>query len=206
MASTSRGGFVSSLTDSLDFNQFIRQNLSNPEFMAFGRENGMEDVEQLWREVRTRAELEDVHETSIEDAISTVRDSVSNSTLDGWFRNADSSYKPKLVDSILSNPGTLNAGLNIAYHNYKFAQMENDQPAQSFNNWLKTPQTMYRGTTGKAQVASDIFTSYTPNRSVAAKFANYTGGSISSMKIRPIDTWGSYQTTSEQEFLIPVRR
>lgn len=193
------GPRISGLKDNTNFSSFIRENLSNPDFMALGREEGMDAVKDLWYQTRTEAELASLHEISKEDAINAVRDAVSQSTLDGWFRDANSEYKPRLVDSILSNPGTLNAGMNIAYQNYLDSAPSNPM---SFNKWAKTPQTMYRGEYGQSTVKSDIFTSYTPDRSVASSF----GGKLSSIKVRPIDTLGSYQTTGEYEFLVPVKR
>ena len=203
----SGGGLpIKGLVDTLSFDDFIHANIKNPDFKEWGKskDTSHEDIEQLWREVRTQEELKNVHEVSIEEAISTVTDSVSGSVLSGWFKNADSSYKPRLMDEVLSNSGTLNAGLNIAYYNYKFAQSVEGKTPLTFEKWLKTPQTVYRGSTGKAQISSDIFTSYTPDLKIAKGFAG-SSGSISTMKIRPIDTWGSFQTTGEQEFLIPVK-
>lgn len=193
------------LVDTLEFSDFIHANIKNPDFFKWGKDEAShEDIEQLWREVRTQEELKGVHEMPIEDAISAVRDAVPGSILDGWFRNADSSYKPRLIDHVLSNPGTLNAGLNIAYHNYKFDKSIKGEKVEPFDKWLKTPQTVYRGSPGKATVASDIFLSFTPDRKIAQGFAG-AHGTISTTKIRPIDTWGSFQTTSEQEFLVPVK-
>lgn len=198
----SNSGFVGGLKDSLDFDDFIDQNLSNSDFMSFGRDHSMDEIKDLWRQKRTSVELKDIHEMSLDDAIDQIQDTIPSSVMSGWFRNADSEYKPILTDYILSNPGTLNAGMNIAYNNYKSG---NSNP-KSFNDWVKTPQTMYRGTHGQKTVASDVFDSYTPDRSIANKFADYDGGSVQSIRIRPLDTWGSFQTTPEQEFLVPAWR
>lgn len=189
--------FAASLVDSLDFDEFVSQNLKNPDFMRIGREEGMDAIKQLWYEKRISEEIKGLHEIDPYDAVDQVRDAIPQSVSDGWFRNADSGYKPKLVDCIVSNPGTLNAGLNIAYRNYRDAN-----GTASFEEWLRTPQTMYRGDKGQTLVAGDIFVSFTPDRSIAKKF----GDNITVRSIRPIDTWGSYQTTGEQEFLIPVKR
>ena len=74
---------------------------------------------------------------------------------------------------------------------------------------------MYRGTSGQQNVRSDVFSAWTPDRRVAENFAYGRGSGIgsqhggepkiSSMMIRPIDTWGSLQPTGEQEFMVPVR-
>ena len=64
---------------------------------------------------------------------------------------------------------------------------------------------MYRGEVGTTDVP-DVFVSYTPDPKVASKFGNYTNGTVHRIKIRPIDTWGSYQTNGEYEFLVPKDR
>lgn len=197
-SSSMSSSFVSSLKDSTDFGSFIRENMSNPDFKALGRDEGMDAVKRVWYEKRMSEELKDLHEMDIYDAVDQVRDAIPPNVSSGWFRNADSDYKPKLIDAVMSNPGTLNAGLNIAYNNYKNST---SNPA-SFDKWLRTPQTMYRGDRGQQTVGGDIFTSFTPDRRVAEKF----GSNITTRSIRPIDTWGSFQTTGEQEFLVPVRR
>ena len=190
---------IRGLRDNTNFNAFVRENMDNDEFMEFGSENGMKAVRELWYETRAESELSNLHEMSKEDAIDAVRDAISGSTLDGWFRDADSRYKPRLIDSVMSNPGTLNAGMNIAYHNYLDSNPSNPM---SFNKWLRTPQTMYRGDAGQRTIDADIFLSFTPDRKTAEGF----GSNITTRQIRPIDTWGSFQTTGEQEFLIPVKR
>ena len=190
---------IKGLADAISFDEFISANIDIPEFDAIGASGDMDTIRDLWYETRTKAELKDIHAISVDDAVDQVRGSISESTLDGWFRNADSDYKPKLVQQIMSHPGTLNAGLNIAYQNYIDSGVSNPMP---FEKWVRTPQTMYRGDYGQSAVKSDLFMSFTPNKAEALKF----GSHVTTIRIRPIDTWGSYQTTGEQEFLIPVKR
>ena len=212
---SNNGSFVSGLKDNTDFRSFIRENMSNSEFKKFGQEHGMDEVHDLWIETRAQQEMKNLHEMNIEDAISQVRDAIPNNELDGWFRDANSDYKPKLAESIMSNPGTLNAGMNIAYYNHvlnnygrynsvtgAFEPYDGSSKPPSFNKWLNTPQKMYRGDRGQKTVASDIFTSFTPDKSMAQRF----GDNITTRMIKPKDTWGSFQTTGEQEFLVPVKR
>ena len=205
--------WVDSLVVTDYFDDFIKANIKNPDFFQWGRDVAEhEDIVDLWRELRTKHHLQDIHEIPIEDAVDIVNNSIREGTLSGWFRAADSSYKPSLVDQILIRPDVLNAGLNIAYYNYvcdcEIKSIRNGETItpMSFNEWLYTPQVMYRGETGKSQVSDDIFMSYTPDPEVASKFGNYIGGTVHRIKIRPIDTWGSYQTTGEQEFLVPKDR
>ena len=195
-----------------DVQDFIRANLKNPAFMEYGKTHDFEAIEQLQHTARYRKALKQgMHEMKIEDAISQVRDTIKASHISGWFREGDSEYKPRIAEQLLSNPETLNAAYNIAYHNYKYST---DKPLP-FKEWLVTPQTMYRGTSGQQNVRSDIFSAWTPDKRVAENFAYGKGsavgsqhggeGKVSSIKIRPIDTWGSLQTTGEQEFMVPVR-
>lgn len=195
MGSSGRGSRAA-YKDSLDFQDFIKQNLNALKTNIIDKGGTMDEVKDAWREMRLSEERMNLHELSVEDAISLVRGSISQNVLRGWFVDADSNYKPKLLDQIVANRGTLNAGLSIAYSNYKDST---DNPLP-FNKWLTTPQIMYRGTHGQSVVKSDLFLSYTPDSKVAAGF----GKSIDAIKVRPIDTLGSYQTTGEKEFLIPV--
>lgn len=213
------GGLLDKLSDNTNFREWITENIKNvPEFKQFGKDNGMEAVKELWYQKRASEELKGLHELSREDAISVVRENVEAHTITGWFKNGDSEYKPKLVDQIMANPGTLNAGLNIAYQNYKDDMSNKGKTPQSFTKWVNTPQTLYRGERGQQDVKGDIFKAYTPDIDVAARFTKTTTGHssvtakdvdrkmIKEVKIKPIDTWGSYQTTGEQEFLVPIKK
>lgn len=198
------------LEDADDLQTFIRSNLHNPEFKQFGRDRGTEAVRQLWYETKRQQEIKNLHEIPIEDAIAKVKESVPRHHSEGWFREANSEYKPHIAAEIFTNKGTLNAALNMAYYNYTFST---DKP-MSFDEWLVTPQTVYRGTSGQHLINADVFTSYTPDKRVAEGFAFGTHGKsgsqhggegkISSMTIRPIDTWGQLNTTGEAEFMIPL--
>lgn len=201
------------LNDGEDTQDFIRANLKNPAFMEYGKTHDFEAIEQLQHTMRFKKALKHgMHEMKIEDAISQVRENIKASHISGWFREANSEYKPRIAEQLLSNPETLNAAYNIAYYNYKYST---DKPL-SFKEWLVTPQTMYRGTSGQQNIRSDIFSAWTPDKKVAEDFAYGRGNTatigghggtptVHSIKIRPIDTWGSLQTTSEQEFMVPVR-
>ena len=197
-----------------DVQDFIRANKNNKAFMQYGRDYSIEAIEQLHHTMRHKNALKQgMYETKIEDAISQVRDTIKASHISGWFKEANSDYKPRIAEQLLSNPKTLNAAYNIAYENYKNdSKTKNPLP---FKEWLVTPITMYRGTSGQKDVRSDVFSAWTTDKRVAENFAYGTGGKsgsqhggapkIDSIKIRPIDTWGSLQTTGEQEFMVPRR-
>ena len=191
---------LNEVKDNVDYNKWVKSNLSNNNFMKYGRNNGIYFVRNLWYEKRRQEELKDVHEISIEDAIKTVRNAIPNNHSRLWFVEANSNIKPTIVNEILSNKGTLNAGLNIAYYNYK--NSNNNKNILSFNDWLNTPQTMYRGKNEKQKyIEDDVFISFTPNKKIAIKFNK----NLKEITIKPIDTYGSYQTTTEEEFLVPIK-
>lgn len=183
----------------MSFKEFQKANME--ELKKLHKESGMQAVKDAYYETVFRAEVASAHAMSKADAVDAVRDAIPQNVSDGWFRAADSGYKPKIVQCITENKGVINAGWNIAYQNYVETLPAGAKP-QSFDKWLRTPQTLYRGTHGQKTVASDVFSAYTPNINIAKSF----GDNISTIKVRPIDTWGSYQTTGEQEYLVPAKR
>lgn len=212
---TERKESSNQLKDSKNFNDFVRENRHNADLRKVLEDGSMEDIKQEWYQLRHDTEIKNLKEQDIEKSINTVTENIRSSALTGWFRSANSDYKPEIADSILSKDGTLNAGLNIAYYNYRW-QYERysefygrwvphegvDQSTKlSFSEWLKTPQTMYRGTHGQNTVSSDVFLSYTPDKDMASRF----GTDIDTIQISPIETWGNYQTTGEKEFLVSAK-
>ena len=199
--SKSGGGSARSAgyTDEADFKAFQQANFEA--MKALHKQGGMQAVREAWYETRAESERRGAHELTEEQAVDLVLEAVPRNISEGWFRNANSDYKPKLVQSIMQAPGAINAGWNIAYRNY-VDSLPDGQTPQSFERWLRTPQTLYRGTNGQRTVGADVFSAYTPDRRIAEKF----GDQITTIRIRPIDTWGSYQTTGEQEFLVPAKR
>ena len=202
--------------DNTNYDKWVRENL--PTLKAEYKRRGDLDTKEEWRNYRFEKESQNVHEMNINDAIKATEDAITVSRIEGWFRGADSSYKPVIIDSMLGHEGVYNAALNIGYYNYryKFERYSDfygkwiphegvDQSKKlSFKEWLDTPITMYRGSIeDKKFVKDDVFVSYTPDRSVAEKFGNYDGGKIDSIQITPRETWGSVMPTGEQEFMVP---
>lgn len=203
--------------DDLDYDTFVEKNLESLK-AKYKADRNFEPKDE-WRRFRLEQEKKDLHEVDIEDAIKTMRENIPSRIHEGWFRAANSDYKPILTDYVLANPGTLNAAMNMAYYNYRYnferySEYEGkwiphegvDQSKKlSFKAWLNTPQTMYRGHRGQQTVKSDIFSSYTPDKKMAEKFMGYDGkGKLETISIKPIETLGSYQTTAEAEYLIPM--
>ena len=147
----------------------------------------------------------EARQIDLDDAIKIINDAIPMNVGRGWFVNADSDYKPALYNYVMNTPGLLNAGWNIAYDHYKWLMRWEKKTPLSFKKWLVTPQTYYRGDRGdKHLVDNDRFVAYTPDRASAQKFAgNYEDSKISTIKIKPIDTLGGYQTTGEMEYWVP---
>ena len=195
----SGGSALSGKARSQTWDEF-KKNVSNKDMMAEMKAKGIMSPKAL-REYWVQEKLadfseSDTRELSLEEAIQTVRNNIGQNVLDGWFVDADSDYKPALEEAILGNKDVRNAGLNIAYHNY-IAETGSDM---SFGDYLNTNLVLYRGTNGQSTTGNDVFSSYTTNKSVAESF----GSSISSISVTPLDTLGSYQTTAESEYLVPV--
>ena len=134
-----------------------------------------------------------------DEAKATTFKNISQSVYDGWMRNADSDYKPLIVDSIISDSDTRNAALNIMYQNYI---ERNPCYEGSFKEFVNTPVEMYRGGHGQQHTENDIFSSYSFDKKIADKFAG-SDGKVYTAKIRPIDTYGSLSTNGESEIFVP---
>ena len=221
------------VTYNTDFDEWMHENARNKEFRDYYNEHHRDEgfsLEDIWRQKLEQEARKDIHQISIDEATDLITDNIRASALSGWFRNGDSDYKPGIINSVLRNKGVLNAALNVAYYNYvhefghygidgKFVPDNPDKTPMSFDKWVRTPMTMYRGDRGQQTIQSDIFSSYTPDKMIAARFTkDNTGQSsvkpdlsdvdqsrITTIKIRPIDTYGSYRTSAEREYLIPAR-
>jgi hypothetical protein len=176
----------------------FKNNIKNKELvkkMKSENINSLDDMRKYWIKEKTKDFTEnDIKEITKENAINIVKDNINSSTLDGWFKNADSSYKEKIETLVLGNKELRNAGLNIAYNNY----IEQTKSNITFKDFVNKEITMYRGEHGQQTISKDVFKSFTTDKKIAEKFGN----NISEIKIRPIDTLGSYQTTGENEYLV----
>lgn len=178
--------------------EFVRE---NKEEMKADGVKGSELWEQYEGTMMHEAQ-EHLHEVSNEDAVETVRDGIPDSYRRGWFVDADSEYKPKIEDLIMGDPEVLNAGWNIAYRD--FMETIGAGSDVTFDEFMYTPMSMFRGTNGQTEIKADVWSSFSMDRRIAEKFAGSTG-KVEEIMIRPIDTWGSYQTTAEAEVLVPRR-
>jgi len=123
---------------------------------------------------------------------------LKSSIWDGWFRNADRSYKPKIAEFIRS-PEARNAGMNLFHQEYQVSTGR-EIP---FDQFMETPIKMYRG---GGSPSDETFTSYSVNRRTAENFAASKGqdpSSISVIEMKPKDTLGAFNPIAEGEVLIP---
>lgn len=161
-------------------------------------EQGMDAVHDEWYKFRMADSTKDIHQISKDEADEIMYDNVRQSIYDGWFRAADSSYKPQLTDAIVKNPEMRNAALNLAYENYR----NNTENPLSFEEFLVTPIKMYRGEKGQKHVEDDIFDAYTFDPKMARHFAG-DNGTVTETEVRPIDTYGSMRAVGEAEIWVP---
>ncbi len=174
-----------------DLQSFVRDNI--PALKAIGVNNN-ESAMALWRNANYNRDDFQPIEMAMEDAADVIRNKVPKNILDGWFRNADSGYKPKLENIALTDKDVRNAALNIMWDNYKqFSGKDID-----FNKFLYSNIPVYRGKNQENYTDDDKVLSFTFDRSVAES----SGKHILETVIRPIDTIGSYQTTAEGEVMV----
>lgn len=165
-------------------------------------EHGLSACHDEWYKFRLADSTKDIHPISKDEADEVMYDNVRQSIYDGWFRNADSSYKPQLTDAVIKNPEMRNAALNLAYENYRNSV---DKPL-SFEEFLVTPIKMYRGENGQRHLEDDVFDAYTFDRKIAEHFASKPGrgeSKVIEIEVRPIDTYGSMRAVGEAEIWIP---
>lgn len=194
------GGGISSLANSQTWEDF-KGNMRDRDKVQEMKEMGIKSpkaMREYWVEQKMKGFTEnDAKEITEEKAIDIIQKNIGQNVLDGWFRNADSDYKEKLETAILENKEVRNAGLNIAFKNWKDSTGDTET---SFKDYVNTTVPMYRGEHGQETLSKDVFKSYTTDRNVALSFGN----DVSEINVRPIDTLGSYQTTAESEYLVPV--
>lgn len=174
-----------------DLQSFVRNNIDA--LKAIGVSNNT-TANALWRDANYKREDFQPVEIAMEDVADIIRNKVPENILDGWFKNADSSYKPRLENIALSNKDVRNAALNVMWNNYK----EYSKKDIGFKDFLYSNIPVYRGKNQEKYTNDDQVLSFTFDKSVAEKFGKH----IFETMIRPIDTIGSYQTTAEGEVMV----
>jgi len=190
-----------------DWQDFTEKNMAK--LKPIYKEHGIDACQEEWYKFRMARTTKDLKETSKDAADETIYNNVRQSLYDGWFRNADSSYKPVLSELITKSPEMRNAAMNLAYDNYKWnCKSENKEPL-SFEEFLVTPIKLYRGERGQKHVEDDVFDAYTFDRKTAEDFSRsseHAGESrVIEIEVRPIDTFGSMRSVGESEIWVPAK-
>jgi len=134
--------------------------------------------------------------TGHDSAVDTIKQTIPDRIMGGWFRNEDKSFKVPLFNAITKSDEVRSAGIEIMRNSYNVLF----DKKVSFDAFLDTELTLYRG----GNITDDIFTSFSMDKKIAEKFKRqYQTDKINEIKIKPRDTLGSYQTTAEAEILIP---
>ena len=181
-----------------DRDDWVHKNVKK--LQALYDEGGSKAIDDEWYKFRMADSTKDIHQMSKDEADEVVYDCpyLTQSLYDGWFRNADSSYKPKLTDAIVSSPEMRSAAMSLAYENYR----NNIDEPMSFRRFLTTPIKVYRGERGQKHIEDDVFDAYTFDRKMAEHFSG-PNGTIIETEVRPIDTFGSMRAVGEAEIWIP---
>lgn len=185
-----RAWLAQKAVDSKTFADFSRNAETVRAMKAMGY--GRAEAERFYKDAKYKNSAK-YAPISLDAAVAEVRNGIRPSALSGWFRNADSDYKPEIEAAIIGNPALRNAGLNIAHRNYMNVTGRNI----SFDDFINGTFTVYRGG-NTSYTKNDVFISYSFSKEVAKSF----GGKVQSIRIKPKNTLGSYQTTGEAEILV----
>jgi len=155
-----------------EFDKFVRENKDELKKAGLWSPEG---AEKVWKDTRYANSVAGAHVVPKEQAIAIVMEKMPANVRDGWFRQADSTYKPSIEELAIGSRDLRNAGLNIAYRNY----VEATGSKLTFKQFIDTDLTVYRGGNFKF-VDADTFVSYSFFKDVAAKF----GSNVQMIKIK----------------------
>jgi len=145
---------------------------------------------------------------SKKDAVAKIREQPDN-IMNGWFRNGDKNYKPRLAKLIQDDPELRESGNRIMYDNWKntIAWKKPETENWSYEKFMDTPTVLYRAGSVRK---NDSFLSFTQDIKMAERHrdsgiggSGARGGEITKITLKPRQTWGSYTTTAELEILVP---
>ena len=189
--------------------QFINKNVDK--LMPIFEEKGMDGVRDEWLKTRLQKSTGDFKEVGDAEIDAILDRDIDQGAARLWIQEYDPHVKGKLAYCLTKNSEVHNAALNIMYKNYKDYCKMQGQDAPSYEDFLVTPVKMYRGGSGKEHKSHLEFSSYTFDKEAAQKFkASNEGhgrasddGVIYEADIRPIDTFGSLNTSGEMEIFVP---
>ena len=119
----------------------------------------------------------------IKDAENIVKQKVDQKVLQDWYTNQNHAAREILAKQILEDVDLRNAALNIAWDNYK----KSKKVDISFEDFLQTDVSMYRGSNTGKYFSKNKTTSFTSIENIAKQF----GENVVAIMIKPIETLGS---------------
>ena len=192
------------------FQEFVHKNVEATR--PIYKEGKMDAVEDEWFKTRLQECTGDFKRLTDDEIDEIFESSVNRNAVRLWVQEYDHEIKPKIVRDLTADKAVHNAALNVMYDNY-CSYMRNAEKKEplSFEKFLVTPIKMYRGGSGKEYKKAGAFSSYTFDKGVAEGFKdNVFGfgsrdadGVVYEAEIRPIDTYGSVNTSGEMEIMVP---
>lgn len=190
--------------DAKSFEDFIKT--PSKEAINEAKEQGIRDpksLKEFWRNRKMQGFTQsDAKELTKEEATDILYAKTDRGVMREWFTNYDSNIKPKIEDAILNDKELRNAGLNLAYHNFKEFDFKGANKDISFDEFLDTPITLYRGKHSKGLIDDDAFVSFTPDLETARHLGD-KGEEIVEITVTPRETFGTYDINGEQEYFVP---
>jgi uncharacterized protein YeeX (DUF496 family) len=155
-------------------------------------------TQKLWKDLHYENSSFLIKKLDEQEAVDIVRENMRMNDINGWFREFNSDYKPRIENQIIINPDLRSASLNIAHRVFQ----ESTGKVVPFDVFVNSEIEVYRG--GNFDfIENDVFISYSFDRKIAEKFAK--GGRVESRLVKIKDTLGSLQTTGEAELMVRNR-
>lgn len=164
-------------------------------------------VEELWRRKRLESARSEAKYLTPAEATRTLESAQwLEDDINTWFLDERSRAKRGICNGIAEDNKLINACWNVMYHNYKKLG-----GTDSFEKFLDSEVTLYRGVHGQRVSENHIFSSYTLDRDVADNFieGNYDyAEEVARIKVKPKETFGSMsfgeqKQLNEAEVMIP---
>lgn len=164
-------------------------------------------VEELWRRKRLESARSEAKYLTPAEATRTLeRAQWLEDDINTWFLDERSRAKRGICNGIAEDNKLINACWNVMYHNYKKLG-----GTDSFEKFLDSEVTLYRGVHGQRVSENHIFSSYTLDRDVADNFIegnNDYAEEVARINVKPKETFGSMsfgeqKQLNEAEVMIP---
>lgn len=185
-----------------NYDDFVNEHGSEAlESGLFGKDTdkAIEKIENKWKDLHYEDSAKDLKSISEQNAVDIARDGISDADRKGWFVNADSDYKPKIEQKIITDSELRNASLNMAHRVYQ----ETTGKDVPFDKFVNSEIEVYRG--GNFEyIDNDVFVAYSFSKDIAKSFGK-KGQKIETLRVKVKDTLGSLQTDGEAELMVRRR-